>query len=238
MFKVQVGINGNLTVHSTALSGQQQRKHKSQPYWPFVSGMHWWPVYFDGLVQERCNSIANALELRLSCTNPSIFPHKVPAMRKVFPCHDVFMGKITHQDLGRTVHIQKTLLAQLTKFDNFKNRLHRIQKKFLSNPLAWLNVLLALGHRAMGYVEPAGEVLFSLPGSLCRETISWFASLLRGTLIRSFDAFCVYIVGNFLPCGITVICIKVSWIFFFYFKAYGSGHEGGPVLLSDFAIIW
>ena len=25
----------------------------------------------DGLVQERCNSIANALELCLSCTNPS-----------------------------------------------------------------------------------------------------------------------------------------------------------------------
>ena len=29
--------------------------------------------YFDGLVQERRNSIANALELRLSCTNPSIW---------------------------------------------------------------------------------------------------------------------------------------------------------------------
>ena len=28
--------------------------------------------YFDGLVQERPNSIANALELCLSCTNPSI----------------------------------------------------------------------------------------------------------------------------------------------------------------------
>ena len=28
--------------------------------------------YFDGLVQERCNSIANALELRFSCTNSSI----------------------------------------------------------------------------------------------------------------------------------------------------------------------
>ena len=27
--------------------------------------------YFNGLMQERCNSIANALELRLSCTNPS-----------------------------------------------------------------------------------------------------------------------------------------------------------------------
>ena len=26
----------------------------------------------DGLVQERCNSIVNALELHLSCTNPSI----------------------------------------------------------------------------------------------------------------------------------------------------------------------
>ena len=28
--------------------------------------------YIDGLVQEKRNSIANALELRLSCTNPSI----------------------------------------------------------------------------------------------------------------------------------------------------------------------
>ena len=28
--------------------------------------------YIDGLVQERRNSIANALELRFSCTNPSI----------------------------------------------------------------------------------------------------------------------------------------------------------------------
>ena len=27
----------------------------------------------DGLVQERHNSIANALELRLSCTNPLIY---------------------------------------------------------------------------------------------------------------------------------------------------------------------
>ena len=30
-------------------------------------------VYIDGLVQERRNSIANALELHLSCTNPSIY---------------------------------------------------------------------------------------------------------------------------------------------------------------------
>ena len=30
-------------------------------------------LHIDGLVQERRNSIANALELRLSCTNPSIY---------------------------------------------------------------------------------------------------------------------------------------------------------------------
>ena len=29
--------------------------------------------HIDGLVQERCNSIANALKLRLSYTKPSIF---------------------------------------------------------------------------------------------------------------------------------------------------------------------
>ena len=27
---------------------------------------------FDGLIQERCNSIANAMQLCLSCTNPSL----------------------------------------------------------------------------------------------------------------------------------------------------------------------
>ena len=35
---------------------------------PPICSLH----YFDRLVQERRNSIANALELRLSCTNPSI----------------------------------------------------------------------------------------------------------------------------------------------------------------------
>ena len=33
-------------------------------------------VHIDGLVQERRNSIVSALELRLSCTNPSIYKHK------------------------------------------------------------------------------------------------------------------------------------------------------------------
>ena len=35
--------------------------------WIGIYGYH-----IDGLVQERCNSIANALELQLSCTNSSI----------------------------------------------------------------------------------------------------------------------------------------------------------------------
>ena len=30
-------------------------------------------VHVDGLMQERRNSIANTLELRLSCTNPSLY---------------------------------------------------------------------------------------------------------------------------------------------------------------------
>ena len=34
-------------------------------------------MHIGGLVQERCNSIANALELRLSCTNPSIWISKL-----------------------------------------------------------------------------------------------------------------------------------------------------------------
>ena len=38
-----------------------------------IYGADIYPKYssrYDGLVQERCNSIANALELRLSCSNP------------------------------------------------------------------------------------------------------------------------------------------------------------------------
>ena len=37
------------------------------------------PYHIDGSVQEIRNSIANALELRLSCTNPSICPNGKPA---------------------------------------------------------------------------------------------------------------------------------------------------------------
>ena len=59
------------------------------------STVHHWQVsaqecqpHFDGLVRERRNSIANALELRLSCTNPSICVHGSPAAaRRKNPVH-------------------------------------------------------------------------------------------------------------------------------------------------------
>ena len=52
---------------------------KAKHHLPFVRGIHWCKgqecrVYIDGLVQERRNSSANALELRLFCTNPSTCP--------------------------------------------------------------------------------------------------------------------------------------------------------------------
>ena len=48
--------------------------HHDQTIMALIVGLYY-PYNFDidGLVQERCNSIANALELRLSCTNPSIW---------------------------------------------------------------------------------------------------------------------------------------------------------------------
>ena len=35
--------------------------------------------HFDGIVQERCNSVANTLELRLSCTKPSMWSLTLPS---------------------------------------------------------------------------------------------------------------------------------------------------------------
>ena len=40
-----------------------------------------WYHHIDRLVQERCNSIANALELRLSCINPSILTSNLTTSR-------------------------------------------------------------------------------------------------------------------------------------------------------------
>ena len=55
----------------TGVSGAQSLAICLQPWQ--------WCCYIDGLVQERRNSIANALELRCSCTNPLISLERWPA---------------------------------------------------------------------------------------------------------------------------------------------------------------
>ena len=57
---------------------QQWGKGGKGVHWlPLTAILHVWPTgrkdHIDGLMQERRNSIANALELHLSCTNPSIW---------------------------------------------------------------------------------------------------------------------------------------------------------------------
>ena len=74
-----------------------RKKHGSMPLllmpWLLASpGQQPTGINSMGLVQERRNSIANALELRLSCTNPSNCARSVPASRsysstwKAFNC--------------------------------------------------------------------------------------------------------------------------------------------------------
>ena len=75
-------------------------KDFSTGLWPWSTSRHhistviiW---YTHGLVQERCNPIANALELHLSCTNPSIYndlptglwpwPTSWPCVWPAIPC--------------------------------------------------------------------------------------------------------------------------------------------------------
>ena len=41
-------------------------------------------LYIDRFVQERHNSIANTLELHLSCTNPSIWSYWISMVRRIY----------------------------------------------------------------------------------------------------------------------------------------------------------
>ena len=67
----------------------------------------------DGLVQERCNSIANALELHLSYTNLLIF--------HVILTHDVPIARdVTLKDMGITVRYQNTAKGQTTHQNIFQ----------------------------------------------------------------------------------------------------------------------
>ena len=57
-------ITSPMIVYSTVYSGANKKNIKAPHYWPFVWGIHWWPV----------NS-----------------PHKWPVKRKFFPFDDVTM---------------------------------------------------------------------------------------------------------------------------------------------------
>ena len=85
--------DGESTAYSAAEQSDGASVHESEyinprgvrfmPHQHVHDGKNWKcqgvPSHIDGLVQERRNSIANALELRLSCTNPSIWGTSSPS---------------------------------------------------------------------------------------------------------------------------------------------------------------
>ena len=60
-------VTGVSIVYSTASSGIGQIKHQTLRHWPFVRGIHRWPVNF---------------------------PHKGPVTRKMFPLNNVIMNTV------------------------------------------------------------------------------------------------------------------------------------------------
>ena len=60
------------SVHLILETLQYIRHNQQQMYWSLQVKSDDVAINIDVLVQERCNSIANALELHLSCTNSSI----------------------------------------------------------------------------------------------------------------------------------------------------------------------
>ena len=68
----------------------------------------------DGLVQERRNSIANALELRLSGTNPSRCPCTELSYQRAWARRPYDECKATHEvfEFSLTCHIRVTLLHE------------------------------------------------------------------------------------------------------------------------------
>ena len=96
-------------------------------------------VYSNGLVQGRCNSIANALELRLSCTNPWICDR----------CDVIFLGmnKVVSQASGYmlrwTCFKQVSFTAGGISFSNFTHRgqdnMCVISQTTFSSAFPWMN---------------------------------------------------------------------------------------------------
>ena len=69
-------------------------------YWmwlDWVNFLGWTRKYINGLVQERCNSSALAMELRLSCINPQTCRHKdrIQGVGSIQGCHPTSIGNPT-----------------------------------------------------------------------------------------------------------------------------------------------
>ena len=63
-------------------------------------------IYIDGLVQERCNSSALAMELRLSCANQSIYapPDLSDQGRKeLIPIYLITISAVSQQQMQQSV---------------------------------------------------------------------------------------------------------------------------------------
>ena len=89
--------------------------------------------HVDGLVQERHNSIANALELCLSCTNPSIWH------RSCIPDCDSALGQVMAWWFFRVSWVNTLRLRQ-----NGPNFAYDIFKCILLNEKIWISINISL----------------------------------------------------------------------------------------------
>ena len=67
----------------------------------------------NGLVQERRNSMANALDLRLSCTNPSICCAGIIKQRVYTHYIDIIMGAMASRNTSLTIVYSIVYSAQI-----------------------------------------------------------------------------------------------------------------------------
>ena len=99
-------------------SGLQKKKKK-----PHSKLGLWWPLKLDnigGLVQEKRNSIANALVLRLSCTHLRYNLHKIPIQLEA-PATEV----ITRSGLQRSPPQLAMLMLLITTCSNTTSEINR-----------------------------------------------------------------------------------------------------------------
>ena len=82
----------------------------------------------DGLVQERCNSIANAMELHLSCTNPLKYWNNTLLMQYTVPlrCYMELLWKSYHHRFKNHVHLNSQASICLKKM-NFWGQALRVK---------------------------------------------------------------------------------------------------------------